>query len=81
MFCRGDDKEGINCERGQQPMRYGMRMRRVAECFYHREESIRHEEWREEERIKEYGDDQVFSGSEKQSVCLFVFLVHIRTFL
>ena len=28
---------GNNCERGQEPLRYGMRMSRVAECYYHRQ--------------------------------------------
>ena len=27
---------GNNCERGQQPMRYGMRLSRVAQCYYQR---------------------------------------------
>ena len=26
---------GNNCERGQEPLRYGMRMSRVAQCYYH----------------------------------------------
>ena len=26
---------GNNCERGQEPIRYGMRMSRVAQCYYH----------------------------------------------
>jgi hypothetical protein len=28
---------GNNCERGQEPLRYGMRMSRVAECYYHKQ--------------------------------------------
>ena len=32
---------GNNCERGQQPLQEGMRMSRVAECYYHKQFSPR----------------------------------------
>ena len=32
---------GENCERGQEPLRYGMRMSRVAQCYYHKQHSPR----------------------------------------
>ena len=58
---------GNNCERGQEPLKDGMRMSRVAECYYHRPTHPRFN-WREKSTVK---PEPVESGVGQQRSALF----------
>ena len=65
---------GNNCERGQEPQRYGMRMSRVAECYYHKQFNPR-VDWRRPVRVREEVDRTVMSGSDIMNLSsLIVFI-------
>jgi hypothetical protein len=54
---------GTNCERGLQPMRYVMRMKRVAQCYHKRQYNSR-VNWNRPTSEKEESEHEIVSGSE-----------------
>ena len=53
---------GNNCERGLEPVRYGMRMKRVAQCYHHRQYNPR-VDWERDETDREDVKLVIMSGS------------------
>ena len=71
---------GNNCERGQEPLKDGMRMSRVAECYYHRQTNPRFN-WREKSMVEP--EPEIESGAKDQNSNLLYlpFLILIFIFI
>ena len=69
---------GNNCERGQEPLKDGMRMSRVAECYYHRQTNPRFN-WNLSTSTEEPVDLEQGSGSPglRETILLLVLTVII----
>jgi len=72
------EEAGNNCERGQEPLKDGMRMSRVAECYYHRQTNPRFN-WNLSTSTDEPVDLEQGSGSPglRETILLLVLTVII----
>ena len=65
-----------NCERGQEPLKDGMRMSRVAECYYHRQTNPRFN-WREKSMVEPEPEIESGARDKNSSILLLPFLILI----
>ena len=65
---------GNNCERGLQPMRYGMRLKRVAQCYHQRQYNPR-VDWNKPALEREESEHDIVSGSEKMKMSFLPLLI------
>ncbi|XP_023327677.1 uncharacterized protein LOC111700851 [Eurytemora carolleeae] len=71
---------GNNCERGQEPLKDGMRMSRVAECYYHRQTNPRFN-WREKSMVEPEPEIESGARDKNSNILLLPFLILIFIFI